>query len=268
MTVLIRPEEVGEWLSSVRAKGLATIIALHQERWKKAANPLKQWPADRADADEIEAEAVESLIERRVTKKQMFLCAYREAGDKPCDQVNVSYSVEASELIADDGQPSHAALYRAAVDGQRSMLEAVLKTNALLHDTCRTLSEGRQASEKAHAEALIQLTEISSLRLEREQTAAETTLSRERMAELARQISPVMQAILAKWMGLAPGHGPLVEMVKSLNPEQLQALQNILTAEQWALLAVLFQTAEESEAGKSEVAKEEAKKKGAANGHV
>jgi len=243
-----KAEDVGEWLSKLRTDGVATLVGLHQERWKKPGNLVASWAVDVADADEIEARACENLVERKMMRRQMYLAAYVAEGSKPCASLNVSYEVDASELVAADAAPSHAALYRAAVDGSNRMLDAILKTMAMQQQHGEQLVGRMIASDKAHAEVLVQLTEISSLRLEREALAAQQALSREKMAELARQVAPVIQAGIAKWTSAKAGAGPLLALFKSLSGEQLAGIMGALSPEQQLLLSTLVDEAEKPDA--------------------
>jgi hypothetical protein len=245
MTVA-KPEDVGPWLAKLRSDAEATIVVLHAERTKLPDNVIQQWTIGEADGDDIEIAAGENLRERKLAKRQMFVCAYKEAGQKPCAKLNVAYEIDASDLVAGT-EPSHAQLYRAAVDGSNRMLDAVLKTTAMTQSLCEQLATRMVAGDQAHAEVLVQLTEISSLRLEREAQAAEAKRKTEQIAELGRQIAPVVMTVIAKWTKAKTGAVPLVTLFKSIRQEQLGAIMNTLDVEQQLLFSTLLDEALKAE---------------------
>jgi hypothetical protein len=259
MTSVKSANDVADWLAEQRADGKATIVVLHQERYKKPANPVREWSLDGVDANDIESAAVEDLVDRRLVKRQYFVVAYEPSeGGKPSfvAKVNVTYEAGTEDIITGEDAPSHAALYRAAVDGQSRAIDAVLKMMSTANAMVESLSARLVASDEAHAKVLLQLTEISELRNEREQIAVNERLSRERMAELAKTIPPVLQAVLVKWQGKAAGAEGLKSLLDSLTPEQMGTIAGSLSPEQLMVFESLVSVAHPDQ------------KKEKANGHV
>lgn len=260
---------IARWLKgAVYRKHATTIILLRNRPGRKTPIELQSFFVDDDSGEEgfSEREAADEIFavagsEANATGGQRHRFQLQADSKDEANVASMSFQIiiKDREAVADyeaGEEGLTAQLMRHNEMLTRTLIGGVGAQFQAMSRTIETLGERLAASEERASEMVDQLHATHDQRLllaaETSQVEASTALAHETQAQFVKWIPTIVAHFMRKNGGdLAEGlPEPLVEVLKTIEPEQMLALTEVLTPEQSAVIGELYLSVQDEDKGK------------------